>query len=305
MNPHNYDAFVFDCDGVVWSGDSAIEGAAETMRSLRTLGKKVFFYTNSSARSRTDYVEKFTNLGIRVSLPQIHSSAYSTALYLISQSFSELLKSRNRNSSGKLRKVYVVGGPGLIQELSDVGLDCIGGADDASKFYSPTEMALESIDPDVDVVVVGFDSGFNYYKLCYAAQCVMNGAFLVCTNKDSTYPWNGKMLPANGCFVRAVEAASGKEADVVAGKPNPLGLRLIMETNNLEPSKVLMVGDRLDTDIEFGNLAGADTLLVFSGCTSRQDLEAVPNNSNQKPKHTADSIAILHTLINHSLASSS
>eukprot|EP00301_Raphidiophrys_heterophryoidea_P023232 c7175_g1_i2.p1 GENE.c7175_g1_i2~~c7175_g1_i2.p1 ORF type:complete len:221 (+),score=63.60 c7175_g1_i2:393-1055(+) len=206
---------------------------------------------------------------------------------------SNLIKQRNKSSNGKVRKVYVIGGPGLILELQEVGLQCIGGDEHAHKFFSPQDNAMDAVDPEVDVVVVGFDSHFNYYKMAYAAQCIMNGAVFVCTNKDSQFPSFGQLLPANGCFVRAVEEASGRIADVVTGKPNTIGMQMILDSANIHPSKVLMIGDRYDTDIEFGNLAGTDTLLVFSGCTSREEAATI-SNKNQQPTFVADSIDVLN-----------
>ena len=94
--------FIFDCDGVIWRGDSVIEGVPETLEMLRAMGKKLFFVTNNSTKSRKGYLKKFTSLGLNVNAEEIYSSSYAAAAYLESISFPKDKKVRGQRRPGTL-----------------------------------------------------------------------------------------------------------------------------------------------------------------------------------------------------------
>jgi hypothetical protein len=75
------DVFIFDCDGVIWRGDSLIDGIPETLAKLRASGKKMFFVTNNSTKSRKGYKGKFDSLGLDI--PAEESSPLRLQLLLI------------------------------------------------------------------------------------------------------------------------------------------------------------------------------------------------------------------------------
>jgi phosphoglycolate phosphatase len=118
------EAFIFDCDGVIWRGDSLIEDVPETLDMLRTMGKKLIFVTNNSTKSRKGYQSKFTKLGLKVSPEEIYSSSFAAAAYLESTKFP------------KDKKVYVVGEVGVQEELDLVGIKHFGGPSDGTKVCS-------------------------------------------------------------------------------------------------------------------------------------------------------------------------
>ena len=115
------EAFIFDCDGVIWRGDTLIEGVPETLDMLRSMGKKLIFVTNNSTKSRKGYQSKFTNLGLTVAPEEIYSSSFAAAAYLDSTKFP------------KDKKVYVVGEVGVQDELDLLNIQHIGGPEDGTK----------------------------------------------------------------------------------------------------------------------------------------------------------------------------
>lgn len=168
------DTFLFDCDGVIWRGDTIIDGVPETLEMLRRKGKHLIFLTNNSTKSRAGYEAKFRELGIAVTAEEIFASSFAAAAYLTSRSFSP---------EGK---VYVVGEAGIQQELDLAGIQHLGGPDDASKHVDMGPGGVLEIDPAVKAVVVGLDRDVNYYKIQYATQCVRElGAEVIATNRDA------------------------------------------------------------------------------------------------------------------------
>ncbi|CAK0850597.1 unnamed protein product, partial [Prorocentrum cordatum] len=116
------DIFIFDCDGVIWRGDSAIPGAAATLDKLRAAGKKCFFVTNNSTKSRQGYKKKFDGLGLPAAADEIFSSSFAAAAYM---------EQTNFKATGK--KVYVIGETGISEELDLIGVPWLGAEGDADK----------------------------------------------------------------------------------------------------------------------------------------------------------------------------
>lgn len=124
------EAFIFDCDGVIWRGDTLIPGVPETLDMLRKAGKKLIFVTNNSTKSRKGYQGKFTNLGLTVAPEEIYSSSFAAAAYLEATNFP------------KDKKVYVVGEVGVQEELDLLGFQHFGGPEDADKVAHHQYMTL-------------------------------------------------------------------------------------------------------------------------------------------------------------------
>jgi ribonucleotide monophosphatase NagD (HAD superfamily) len=122
---------------------------------------------------------------------------------------------------------------------------------------------------------VGFDGAFNYFKLQRAVSYLRYSSPpipFIATNRDVTYPDAHQLVPGGGTLVAAVEAGAGRAPDVVAGKPSQGLVSLVTSATGLNPARTCMVGDRLDTDIAFGNLGGFKTLLVLTGIASEASL---------------------------------
>lgn len=257
------DVFIFDCDGVIWRGDSLIDGIPETLDKLRKAGKKMFFVTNNSTKSRAGYKKKFDSLGLDVPPEEIFSSSFAAAAYLEQTKFKD---------TGK--KVYVVGETGIGEELDLIGLDWFGAEGDADKIPNMGPGGKVDHDHDVGAVVVGFDRNINYYKIQYAQLCINEnpGCEFIATNLDAvTHLTDAQEWSGNGSMVGAIKGCTGKEPTVV-GKPSPLMIDYLAEKLKLDKSRICMVGDRLDTDVLFGTDNGLKTVLVLSGVTTEEKL---------------------------------
>lgn len=180
------DSVLFDCDGVIWRGDQAIPGAPQVINLLKENGKKVFFLTNNSSKTRKMYADKMSTLGFNVKEDEVFGTAYCAAVYL--------------KTVCKLEgKVYLIGSDAMRQELEAVGIQQTGvGADHISGKQS--DWASVPLDPEVKAVVVGFDQHFSYMKLNRALQyLIQQDCLFVGTNRDTRLPLEGgKAVPGRG-----------------------------------------------------------------------------------------------------------
>lgn len=246
--------YVFDLDGVLYLGDTAISHAADCVRRLTNAGKRVYFLTNNSGRTRAAYQDKLLSVcGLTVSPEQIFTSAYATALYL-----------KAAGAAG--RTVFVVGEAGLAQELSQSG------------GLRPVTVA-DSVPPDtIDYVVAGIDRQFTYDKLRFAHAAITRGhAQFVATNRDATFPMEQGEIPGGGSLVASIATATGREP-ITIGKPETHAYEAILAAAGVPASESVMIGDRLDTDIAVGRRAGAHTVLVLTGVTSRTQAQNAPSD---------------------------
>jgi 4-nitrophenyl phosphatase/phosphoglycolate phosphatase len=273
------DCFIFDCDGVIWKGDSVIPGIPETLAKLRAAGKKIFFVTHNSTKSRKGYLGKFKSLGLDVEAEEIFSSSFAAAAYL----------EQNPLPAGK--KAYVIGQIGIPEELDLLKIPHFGGPDDSDKTIKLGPGVKVDHDPDVGAVIVGFDSQINYYKIQYAQLCINEnpGCKFIATNLDAvTHLTDAQEWAGNGAMVGAIKGCTGQEP-IVVGKPGPLMVDYIVEKYKFDRSKICMVGDRLDTDILFGENNGLETCLTLCGVTTEKKLNSPENKI--KPTFFVDSIA--------------
>ncbi|KAI1113340.1 4-nitrophenylphosphatase-like protein [Nemania sp. NC0429] len=264
-----FDTFLFDCDGVLWSGDHLFEGTVETLELLRSKGKKVVFVTNNSTKSRQDYQKKLANLGIPSNVEEVFASAYSAAIYI----------SRILRVPAPRNKVFVLGESGIEQELRTEGVPFIGGTDPSlRRDMTPADfdgLADGSLlDPDVGIVLAGLDFHVNYLKLSMAFQYLRRGAVFLATNLDSTLPMSRTFFPGAGSISVPLVYMSGRQPTAL-GKPSQAMMDAIEGKFHLDRARTCMVGDRLNTDIQFGIEGGlGGTLAVLSGVSKKEDWEA-------------------------------
>jgi phosphoglycolate phosphatase len=273
--------FVFDCDGVVWKGHQAIAGASSVIDRLRKLNKKLFFVTNNSTQSRMAYQNKFHKLGFVVSGTEILSSSFAAASYLSDLNFS---------TNGK--KVYVIGEQGICDELRSANIPFLGGPEHSERRINHSMNEEVTIDPDIGAVVVGLDRAINYYKLQYGQLSLQNPSTLfIATNEDATaHCTRDQEWAAGGTMVGALKGCS-KRQPIVVGKPSSYLLDYLVKEHSLCADEMCMVGDRLDTDILFGQNNGLKTLLVMSGVTTSETLNSASNSII--PSHTLESLGHL------------
>lgn len=261
--------------------------AAATPASARSVSRQTRppTQTNNSTKSRSEYVEKLAaTCGIPAAVEDIISSAYAAAAYCRERGFT---------------RVYCVGQRGLVDELVAVGATPLG-LDDGHRPFAFGSLRPADLDPAVQAVVVGFDGAASYYKLNMAAAYLRSSPSVtfVATNRDATYPDAHMIVSGGGTLVAAVATGAGREPDVVAGKPSVALLDIIEAAGALDRARTCMVGDRLDTDIAFGNAGRlGSTLLVLTGVTSAADAAAVPPGDVRRPSHVLVSFGELHTVV--------
>ncbi|KAM3387840.1 hypothetical protein ACQJBY_010584 [Aegilops geniculata] len=249
------ETFIFDCDGVIWKGDKLIDGVPETLDLLRSKGKRLVFVTNNSTKSRKQYGKKFETLGLSVNEEEIFASSFAAAAYLQSIDFP------------KDKKVYVIGEEGILKELELAGFQYLGGPTDGDKKIELKPGFYMEHDKDVGAVVVGFDRYFNYYKVQYGTLCIREnpGCLFIATNRDAvTHLTDAQEWAGGGSMVGAV-LGSTKQEPLVVGKPSTFMMDYLAKKFGITTSQICMVGDRLDTDVLFGQNGGCKTLLVLSG----------------------------------------
>lgn len=234
-----YDVALLDLDGVVYLGPQAVRGAPEALAKAREHGMRLAFVTNNAARPPSAVAHHLNELGIAARPAEIVTSAQAAARYL-----AEHLPGGAR--------VLVVGTLGLEQALREQGLTPVADAHD-----------------HVDAVVQGYSPELNWRMLAEGAVAINRGVPWVATNLDPTVPSPRGPLPGNGSLVAALRHATRREP-VVTGKPDPAMHRESLLRSGAE--QPIVVGDRLDTDIEGANAVGCASLLVLSGVTSAADL---------------------------------
>jgi phosphoglycolate/pyridoxal phosphate phosphatase family enzyme len=258
-------AVVLDLDGVVYRGHTAIPGASASVAWLSEAGYQVYYFTNNSTKTRESYVELLAGYGLRTDPDHVVTSASLTAGYFA--------------GNGLLpATALVVGESGLCEELRRAGVRVV-----RRRGQRP-----------IDYVVVGMDRKFTYGKLHEAQQAIRAGATFVATNRDATYPVEGNVIPGGGSIVAAVASAAQQEPHLI-GKPSSEAGRLITRYAGVEPAEALMVGDRLETDIEMGRRAGLWTCLVLTGISTAAEAKALPPES--RPHWIIPGIAELPDLL--------
>jgi glycerol 3-phosphatase-2 len=242
-----YDCAMLDLDGVVYVGGSAVPGVPQLLDAARARGVTLAFVTNNAARTPRAVAEHLRRIGVDAADSDVVTSAQAAAREL-----SALLEAGS--------KVLVVGGEGLVEALRERGLEPV------------------SSDLDQPVAVVqGFHPSVGWALLAEGGYALRRGVPWVASNLDVTVPTDRGIAPGNGALVGVLEAASGRRPDVVAGKPyRPLFDETVRRTSAQRP---IVVGDRLDTDIEGAIACGADSLLVMTGVTDVHALCRAPSGS--------------------------
>lgn len=234
---------ILDLDGTLFRGGAPIPHAVETVDAMRRAGIGTCYLTNNSSQTVSDYVAKLSALGFAVRPEEVLSSATGAATVCCERGWNS---------------VFVIGEPGLVRTFQDAGIEVRNAVDGC---------ATATDDPDAPTVVIGICRSFTYALLAAAMTPVRRGANFLATNRDTTYPVEGgNLVPGAGSLVAALAACTGREPEVV-GKPEPTLVRMALARFGVRPDEALMIGDRLDTDIEAGIRAGVPTHLVLTGVT--------------------------------------
>lgn len=238
-----FDVALLDLDGVVYIGPHAVAGAAEALAAVRREGMRLAFVTNNAARTPGAVAEHLTALGIAARADEVVTSAQAAAHYLA-----------DRLPAGAA--VLVVGTDGLTAALRERGLTPVCTAEE-----------------NPQAVVQGYSPDLDWRQLAEGAVAIERGLLWVATNLDPTVPSPRGPLPGNGSLVAALRHATGVDP-VATGKPEPTMHRESVQRSGAK--RPLVVGDRLDTDIEGANTVGCASLLVLSGVTAPLHLLTAP-----------------------------
>jgi HAD superfamily hydrolase (TIGR01450 family) len=223
--------FVFDLDGTLYVGKKIIPGAIDAIKALRAAGKKIYFVSNNSSKSRGDYVRTLGDYGI---------SCHESEIVLSTDSLVAFLE------ANQVKKIHVLGTDSLVETLSRFGFDTCSS--------SP------------EYVVIGYDTELTYEKLVSACGHINAGVDFLATHSDIFCPSELGPVPDVGAFLEMITATTGKKPTRVFGKPDISMLR----TLGIDPALTVVVGDRMYTDIMMARNFGCQSVLVLTGDTTRE-----------------------------------
>lgn len=246
--------FMLDMDGTFYLGDKLLPGAQEFLHVCLQLGIPYTFLTNNSSKSSNAYIKKLAGLGVQVTAKQMFTSGEATLEYLLEENYG--------------KDILLVGTASLEEQFLQAGF------------------AINA--PAPRAVVLGFDTSVTYAKLTALCNAVRAGIPYIATHPDLNCPVPGGYIPDIGAVIAFVKAATGREPDVVVGKPNEGIARAAAHRFGVPMQSLCMVGDRLYTDIAMGR-AGIATALVLSGETTKQELE----KSDIKPDYVFENLAAM------------
>lgn len=238
--------FIFDMDGVLYRGSQLLPGVNDVFNALQLREIPFLLATNNSTATQQEFVDKLKVMGVDVDVENIQTSATTTRDFI-----------QDDPDIAADARILTVGEPALAQILAE----------------GTTFQILADDQPatDANVVVAGLDRGFHYDKMARAVEAIEHGAAFIATNADDRLPHENGYQPGAGAIIAGIEKASRK-SPVVIGKPQPLMMLKAVEHLGCQPGEVVMVGDRLDTDIKAADDAGMVTVLVLTGLTKRADL---------------------------------
>lgn len=230
--------FLLDMDGTVYLDSNLIDGALDAVKRMNEFSRAMFLTNNSSA-ARSDYAERLTKMGFDVTVDDVFTSGNATIEYL--HNFYE----------GK--RIFLFGNEKLRNEFIEGG--------------------IVPVEENPDLIVVGFDTTFDYDRLTRLCDLIREGVPYICTHPDINCPTAKGFKPDVGAFIALIEKSTGVSPILVCGKPNrPIG-ESVQRLLGLQPFEIAMVGDRLETDMQFAINNGFVSVLVLSGEASMESLE--------------------------------
>ena len=249
---------MLDLDGTVYLEGELIGDVIGTLNYLRNKGVQVVYLTNNSSGTDDAYYAKLKKMGVWDDRDIFYSSLDAAIDYL---------KMYHEDKS-----VYPVATDSVRKHIENCGI-------------RTTEEA--------DIVLLTFDKELTYEKLVIANRLIVKGALYISTHPDATCPAKDVFIPDAGSFISLFKTSSGKEPDIIIGKPYSVMADMLSTRLGVDKSKITMVGDRLHTDIKFGTDNGLNTALVLSGETTME----IAKVHTVKPDIIIDDINQLKNLI--------
>ena len=248
-----YDYFIFDLDGTIYRGEHLIPNADKVINHLKKKNKKVVFVSNKTTGTAKDYFHLLKSWGLNIDEKEVINSTIVASNYL------------KQNFNGET--FFAIGEDSFIQEIEKAGL----------KFSTTPE--------EIKIILVTLDRTLSYSKLEIAAHALDSGARFFAANIDDTCPVDdGEVIDA-GSTISALQKRTHRKLELHFGKPSEFMYNEIKNKLKFIPSKTLLVGDRLETDIKMGNDFGLDTALVHTG------VKFFPNGTEHKnPTYELNSV---------------
>lgn len=229
MDIKGFDVVLFDLDGTIYYGNKIIEGANDTISFFRKHGKKIYFTTNNSTKTRQQIYERLKNMGVDCSLKEVLTSGYLAAL---------------NAKKHFMEDIYIFGSENLISEFKEVGV-----------VVNQEETAKN--------LLIGYDPNVTYEGLTKALQVAMHANCIMACNKERVYPGdNGRLMPGCGAMTAPIEWCANRPCDFIIGKPNTLMIDLLTGIEHIEANRFLVIGDTYESDIIMANCSGAKSILI-------------------------------------------
>jgi len=254
-----FDAYIFDMDGTIYLGEHLLPGAARMINELRRRDIPVRFLSNNPTKDPEQYAEKLAKLGLPTELEDIANTVVTTTAWL---------KAHHPDAV-----VFPIAEEPLKRALAKAGI------------------RMSENPEEIDIVIASYDRGFDYRKLQIAFDAIWyhKRAFLVQTNPDRFCPFpGGRGEPDCAAITAAIEACTQTTCRASFGKPDPMMARLAIEGLDVSPEEVVMVGDRLQTDMTMARGSGMGTALVLTGEATAADVRALPRD--EKPDYVLDRV---------------
>ncbi len=256
----------FDMDGTIYKGGTLFPFTPAVFETLEKIGIEYTFLTNNSSKSAKDYLKKILALGLKATADNVTTSASATFFYL-------------KQHYPNVKKVYVLGTKSLREEFEDHGYTIIDE-------YNETE--------EPELVVVAFDTALQYDSLCKATYWIGENKPYVATHPDTVCPTDKDTILVDCGAVQAlIENVTGRRPEAVPGKPDKDMIGGIMDKYGLKNDEIMMVGDRIYTDMEMARRAEIPGVLVLTGEATLETLK----ESGQTPELVLDNIQVLADLL--------
>ena len=266
--------FLLDGDGVLWRGGVTLPGAPEFVRFLRERGHGASLVSNNSSRRRETVAKRLAERGIDIGAADVFNSNYLAGRYMSEHHADD--------------DILVLGQDELVQELRSWSLrvhtpeDLLPPDVLADPGLKVDPFAADRLEVNPTVVLVGIDTSVNWAKVVLACRLIEDGARLIATNRDFSFPAAGKyFLPGNGAVVSILEGVTGAPVTTL-GKPETHLVDLVEREKGVACDSMVVIGDRLETDIELAHNAGVPSVLVLTGITP-ESLDHWP--PRQQPTH--------------------
>ncbi|RLG02812.1 MAG: HAD family hydrolase [Thaumarchaeota archaeon] len=240
-----YLGLILDLDGCVYVDGEPTEGAIEALKKLRGIGVRILYVTNNPEVTSEDSASRLRAMGIECSPEEFLTVGEAVARYIAS-----------------------VSGPSKLLILTGRGVE---------EYCRQMGHRVLSLDEwmEAEYLVVGFDRKISYRRLTSGLRALLSGAKFIGTNPDAIHPGREGPEPGSGAFIAPFEYMTGMKP-LIIGKPSRVIMELALRKLGMRADEVLVVGDRIDTDVKAGKAIGADTAITLTGITREEDLAEIP-----------------------------